>query len=169
MTKVQFGSKGVGFSIELILIAFVEASEEIPPKKPQRPQVNPDLFKSMPAAPQSGPVDEVDALYSAPGSTNRQPSPSGGGTKSKKWQPLTSVAPAPEQDDNDPFSLGDSDDEEKKHDVRQEDTERLKRAAAESISVVSEDERRESLEPHQRSGSNATKDRTAEDLLKGVK
>ena len=145
----------------------IEVVEDTPPKKPQRPQANPDLFKPTPVPPQSGPVDEVDALYSAPANTNRQPSPSGGGTKSKKWQPLTSVAPAPEQDDQDPFSLGDSDDDEKKHDVRQEDSERLKKAA-ESASGAEEGERRKSLEPHPRSGSNATKDKTAEDLLKGA-
>ena len=144
----------------------VETKVDSSAKKPQRPLANPDLFKPTPPPPQGGPVDEVDALYSAP-SKDRQPSPSGG-TK-KKWQPLTSVAPAPEGDDNDPFSLGDSDDEEKKQDLRQEDTERLKKAAEQTRrkSSVSESDRRKSLEPHQRSGSNATKDKVAEDLLKG--
>lgn len=147
-----------------------EAIDEKAPKKPNRPSANPDLFKPTPAAPQSGPVDEVDALYRQPTPTGRQPSPSGGANKSKKWQPLTSVAPAPEADDNDPFSVGDSDDEEqqeKKVDVRSEDTDRLKKAAESSTGGPTEKERRASLSEHERSGSNATKDKTAEDLLKG--
>ena len=149
------------------LIISPEALDEKTTKKPQRPLANPDLFKPTPAPPQSGPVDEVDALYHRQTPADRQPSPSVG-TKSKKWQPLTSVAPAPEGDDNDPFSLGDSDDEkeEKKQDLRAEDTERLKKAA-QSSSGPSEAERRGSLQTHERSGSNATKDKTAEDLLKG--
>ncbi|KAL2354037.1 hypothetical protein BJ546DRAFT_92061 [Cryomyces antarcticus] len=80
--------------------------EEATPKRrtnQNRPLANPDLFKPTPLAPQSGPVDEVDALYRSSTPTK----------KSAKWQPLTSVAPRPESDDNDPFSLGDSDEEQR--------------------------------------------------------
>lgn len=51
--------------------------------------------------------------------------------KAKKWQPLTNLQPSAEED-NDPFSLGDDDDEK---DVKPEDTERLKNSARDSISA----------------------------------
>lgn len=158
---------------------------ETPPPKPARPLANPDLFKPTPAtpmAPQSGPVDEVDALYRQPtGTPNRQPSPSTGG-KSKKWQPLTSVAPAPEADENDPFSLGDSDDEKEKEakgiDIRAEDTARLKKAASMSAEEGGNSgekggdasvERTGSLEEAEQTGSAGTRDKIAEELLTGKK
>jgi len=106
----------------------------------------------------SGPIDEVDALYRNPTPPqNRGPSPSAKG--GKKWQPLTSIAPAPVADDNDPFSLGDSDEEEtKKTDLKPEDSERLKKSAS-----VSEGSKGAKLEPSESSG---TKDKQAEELLK---
>ena len=136
-----------------------------PPQPPRnRPLANPDLFKPTPVAPQSGPVDEVAALYRAPTPTNRQPSP-GNEKPGKKWQPLTSIAPNPESGDNDPFSLGDSDEEEaKKTDLKADDTERLKKAAAEKGekgSAQGSEER--TLSPAERSGSI---NKEAEDLLK---
>lgn len=133
-----------------------------------RPSANPDLFKPTPVSPpQSGPVDEVDALY-------RNPSPNNQGGKSggKKWQPLTSVAPHPETDEHDPFSLGDSDDEDnsKTKDLNPEDTERLKKAAEAKIAdaQVKESTAGE-LKPATRSGSVGQKDAAAEALLKDVK
>ncbi|OAL54557.1 hypothetical protein IQ07DRAFT_272676 [Pyrenochaeta sp. DS3sAY3a] len=128
-----------------------------------RPTANPDLFKPTPVSPpQTGPVDEVDALY-------RNPSPSGqnnqGKSGGKKWQPLTSVAPHPEPDDHDPFSLGDSDDEDHKtKDTNPEDTERLKKAAADKEAPSSGE-----LKPAERSGSIGQTDATAEALLKNAK
>lgn len=63
--------------------------------------------------------------------------PSGG--KASKWQPLSSVDPNP-IGDNDPFSLGDSEDEkdakdakEKPKDSKADESERLKQAAAEAM------------------------------------
>ena len=114
--------------------------------------------------PQSGPVDEVDALYRNPSPNNQ-----GGQGKSsgKKWQPLTSVAPNPEPDDHDPFSLGDSDDEDKdlkKQDTNPEDTERLKNAAQNSPGPTTG-----KLRPAERSGSVSQKDATMEALLKEAK
>lgn len=110
--------------------------------------------------PQSGPVDEVDALY-------RNPSPNNQGKSGgKKWQPLTSVAPHPEPDDHDPFSLGDSDDEDSKaKDANPEDTERLKKAAAATKEAPASHE----LKPAERSGSVGHKDAAAEALLKDAK
>lgn len=134
-----------------------------PGQRQSRPHANPDLFKPTPVAPpQSGPVDEVDALY-------RNPSPSnlpGSQTKSsgKKWQPLTSIAPNPQPEDHDPFSLGDSDDDESKtKDLNPEDTERLKKAAQ------TKDAPSGQLKPATRSGSVGQKDAAAEALLKEAK
>jgi len=136
------------------------AQLELRDNETRRPHANPDLFKSTAVAlPQSGPVDEVDALY-------RNPSPqakSGG----KKWQPLTSVAPNPEPDEHDPFSLGDSEDEvdsRTKVDVNPKDSERLKKAAAEKDGGVGG-----GLKPAERSGSLGQTDAAAEALLKEAK
>ena len=51
-----------------------------------------------------------------------------------KWQPLAATDPSPVAD-HDPFSLGDSDDDEaKKKESRVEDSERLRKEAAEAMS-----------------------------------
>ncbi|KAK7620785.1 hypothetical protein IWX48DRAFT_550551 [Phyllosticta citricarpa] len=132
---------------------------EGPQTRTNRPTANPDLFKPTPKPPQSGPVDEVDAIY-------RQPSPV---SKTKKWQPLTSVAPNPEADDHDPFSLGDSDDEQesKTKDLKSEDSERLKKAAAETEAngEGSKSPPAEEIKPHERSGSSGQQDKLAKELL----
>ncbi|THZ52454.1 hypothetical protein D6C90_01109 [Aureobasidium pullulans] len=131
-----------------------------------RPLANPDLFKANVAPPQSGPVDEVDAIDRR---NQRQPSPSGA-SKSAKWQPLTSIAPNPESEENDPFSLGDSDDEKetKTKDTRESDTARLKEAARKSVTAESADAPKE-LQPSERSGSTNVRDKEAEALLTGKK
>jgi hypothetical protein len=102
----------------------------------------------------------VDALY-------RNPSPNNQGKSGgKKWQPLTSVAPNPEPDDHDPFSLGDSDDEDSKaKDTNPADSERLKKAAAGKEGGASTSE----LKPAARSGSIGQTDATAAALLKDTK
>ncbi|KAF2682189.1 hypothetical protein K458DRAFT_433159 [Lentithecium fluviatile CBS 122367] len=134
-------------------------------QRSNRPQANPNLFKPTPVSPpQSGPVDEVDALYRNP-SPNNQTGSTPGKTGGKKWQPLTSVAPNPEPDDHDPFSLGDSDEEDAKtKDIKAEDTERLKKAAEGKEGVAPSE-----LQPAGRSGSVSQKDATAEALLKETK
>ncbi|KAF2107985.1 hypothetical protein BDV96DRAFT_653195 [Lophiotrema nucula] len=139
----------------------LELRDEEAPPQPRRPLANPDLFKPTPVSPpSSGHIDEVDALYRNPSPANNTPNKSGG----KKWQPLTSVAPHPEPEDHDPFSLGDSDEEEAKtKDLRSDDTERLKKAAEGKESPTSE------LKPAERSGSIGQKDAAAEALLKEAK
>lgn len=110
-------------------------------------------------------MDEVDALYRNPSPNNQSGQGKSGG---KKWQPLTSVAPNPEPDEHDPFSLGDSDDDEKelkKHDTNPEDTERLKNAAQSN----SEGPTSGKLKPAERSGSVSQKDATMEALMKEAK
>ena len=132
-----------------------------------RPLANPDLYKPNVAPPQSGPVDEVDAIDRR---NQRQPSP-GAASKSAKWQPLTSIAPNPESEENDPFSLGDSDDEKetKTKDIRESDTARLKEAARKSVTAESADAPPKGLQPSERSGSSDVRDKDAEALLKGKK
>lgn len=90
--------------------------------------------------------------------------PSSGGGKASKWQPLAAVDPSPF--DHDPFSLGDSDEEEaKKKDVRADDSERLKHAAAEAMSENIGAQGNKKLEPHERSGSLGTRDKETENLV----
>ena len=82
---------------------------------------------------------------------------------------MTSVAPAPEED-NDPFALGDDDDDNgsKNEDMRKEDTERLKNAARASISGASGEGAK--LKPTlSESEQNGTKNKAAEELLAGKK
>lgn len=147
----------------------------VPPRRPTRPLANPDLFKPTPATPpavrrvsfQEGPPEEIDDLYRAsPDSTKR--TPSSGGSRQSKWQPLSAVDPNP-VGDHDPFSLGDSDDEDnKKKDVRAEDTARLK-AAAEAVAeekgfgVEGSGE----LRPAERSEGARVRDKEAEERLGG--
>lgn len=76
------------------------------------------------------------------------------------------MAPNPETEDNDPFSLGDSDEEQdKKQDLKPEDSERLKKTAAESGEGKNEGD----LKPAEQSGSVSQKDKEAEEVLSGTK
>lgn len=127
-----------------------------PPRSSSRKTANPDLFKSTPRPPQSGPVDEVDAA--------ERKNPDGSG---KKWQALTSVAPNPEED-NDPFSVGDDEEEKGGEEVRKDDTERLKEQARECVSAGA-GEAGKGLEESERSGSSGTKNKEMEELLGGGK
>ncbi|KAL7906884.1 hypothetical protein GGI35DRAFT_97727 [Trichoderma velutinum] len=81
----------------------------------------PEEIKMYDASPKLSPKGEAAAAPAA---------------KASKWQPLSSVEPDPITD-NDPFSLGDSEDEretkEKPKDGKLDDTERLKQAAAEAM------------------------------------
>lgn len=86
-----------------------------PPRRPARPQANPDLFKSTSPNPerrrvsfQDGPPEEINDSYGASSDANKRSSSTG--SKSSKWQPLSAVEPSP-VGETDPFSLGDSDDE----------------------------------------------------------
>lgn len=114
-----------------------------PPRRPNRPLANPDLFKPTPARSQSrgerrvsfqnGPPEEIEVGYRAsPDFTKRVPS---SGSKASKWQPLSTADPDPVTD-HDPFSLGDSDDEEsKKKDTRVDDGVKLGTSASESVAI----------------------------------
>ncbi|OJD11761.1 hypothetical protein AJ78_07534 [Emergomyces pasteurianus Ep9510] len=116
---------------------------EAHPARSSRPLANPDLFKSNSPSPdrrkvsfQEGPPEEIRDVY-APGSasnSNKQPPSTGGSNKSSKWQPLSTVEPSP-VGDNDPFSLGDSDDEKeaKNKDLKPDEAERVRKATAEAM------------------------------------
>ena len=132
-----------------------------------RPLANPDLFKSTPPAPQSerkvsfqDTRRDSEGLYdSSPGPTKRSTS---SGNKSK-WQPLATVEPDPVQE-HDPFSLGDSDDEDsKKKDAKTEDTERLKKATAEAMAGSIGPDQDQALQATEPSGGGGLKDKEAED------
>ncbi|KFY21877.1 hypothetical protein V493_07034 [Pseudogymnoascus sp. VKM F-4281 (FW-2241)] len=90
-------------------------------RRSTRPLANPDLFKPTPATPRSnegsrkvsfqdGPPEEIDVYGGPPPRAAKDTTPASG--KQSKWQPLSSVDPNPVgEGDNDPFSLGDSEDE----------------------------------------------------------
>lgn len=118
-------------------------SKVSPKPTPGRPAANPNLFKPTPATPQSqsgrrvsfqeGPPEDInESLYRASPEPPKQASTPN--SKNSKWQPLQSVDPDPVAE-RDPFSLGDSDDDEskKKNDPKPEDAERLQRATAEAM------------------------------------
>lgn len=82
---------------------------------------------------QDGPPIEIDNLYDA-STPNKRNAPASG--KSSKWQPLATVEPSPVAE-NDPFSLGDSDDEKDikaKEQTTVPESEQLKKATAEAMS-----------------------------------
>ncbi|KAK0674706.1 hypothetical protein QBC41DRAFT_213084 [Cercophora samala] len=79
-------------------------------------------------------VEDIDA-YSASPKVKPQDATAPGGSKPSKWQPLSAVEPNPIAD-NDPFSLGDSDDEREvkdKKEIKLEDSERLRQATADAM------------------------------------
>ena len=143
-----------------------------PQRRSTRPLANPDLFKPTPRRPQSsvsgrrvsfqdGPPEEIDIRY--PKSPDPIDRPSSGAGKSSKWQPLAAVDPNPVAD-HDPFSLGDSDDEEaRKKDVKADDSDRLKKAAAEAISNDIGPEKK--LEAQDRTGSLRTRNKESENVV----
>ena len=80
---------------------------------------------------QNGPPEEIDDLHSEPSKPPQQQGRSG---KSSKWQPLSAVEPSPVAE-NDPFSLGDSDDdkETKAKKNQFDETERVQTTTGEAI------------------------------------
>lgn len=130
---------------------------------------NPDLFKPTPPRPQSGngrrvsfqegPPEEIEiGRRASPDPVKRPPSNVG---KTSKWQPLSTADPNPVVD-HDPFSLGDSDDEEsKKKDIRPDDGEKPAQVSEKVEDVVAPPK---GLEPHETSGSSGTRDKELENL-----
>ena len=68
--------------------------------------------------------------------------------------------------EHDPFSLGDSDDEDiKKKDLKSEDSERLKKAAAEAMADDIGSSNQNDLQSSQTVGNAGTRDKDAEEKL----
>lgn len=132
------------------------------PNQPSR--ANPNLFKPPPPSKSPRPsdgrrvafndsVEDIDAYNASPRIPPKDVSPGPGSAgKTSKWQPLSMVDPNPVAE-NDPFSLGDSDDERETKDKAaatgagkeskptDDDAERLRKAAAEAMadSLVEDD------------------------------
>jgi len=79
-----------------------------------------------------GPADEIPSDMYGASSPSQRPTSTG---KSSKWQPLSTVDPSPVAE-NDPFSLGDSDDDKdaKTKERSSDEAERLHKATAEAMS-----------------------------------
>jgi hypothetical protein len=115
-------------------------------RRSTRPLANPDLFKPTPATPRSndgsrkvsfqdGPPEEIEG-YGA--QRAKEATPASGG-KQSKWQPLSSVDPNPVgEGDNDPFSLGDSEDEKEVKKEGKEGKEEVKKEGGEAAAVKTE-------------------------------
>ena len=147
-------------------------------RRSTRPLANPDLFKPTPATPKSSdgrkvafsnnPPEDMDLYRTSPRLGAKENVPTSG--KQSKWQKLSTVDPSPIGDaDTDPFSLGDSEDEKESKDrvggqeIKMDDAERLKKAAAEAMADSIGDPARKP-EPAEMSG---TKDKIAEETLTG--
>ncbi|KAJ5186573.1 hypothetical protein N7449_011337 [Penicillium cf. viridicatum] len=115
---------------------------EAPPARPPRPGQS-SLKPSVSPSPdrrrvsfQDGPPTEIDNLYDASTPSKRLSSTGG---KASKWQPLSTVEPSPVAE-NDPFSLGDSDDEKETKETKTKEQatgsegEQIKHATIESVS-----------------------------------
>ena len=125
---------------------------DAPPRTSSRPLANPNLFKPSSALArkssspgsgrkvsfQPGPPEEIRDMYSGspkPTMTTTQTQQPASTAKSSKWQPLSAVDPSPVTD-NDPFSLGDSDDEKDAKPITLKDDdedEQVKKATNEAI------------------------------------
>ncbi|QSZ32825.1 hypothetical protein DSL72_002405 [Monilinia vaccinii-corymbosi] len=142
------GSRHEGNAARANYSANAYDSSTAPAHRSTRPLANPDLFKPSPATKKAegrkvsfqNATVEDDLYHTSPKLSGKENAPS---TKPSKWQPLNAVEPSALGDadnDHDPFSLGDSEDEKESKDrvggkeVRMDDAERLKKAAAEAMS-----------------------------------
>jgi hypothetical protein len=123
-----------------------QTTDAAPAPVRERGVSSPDMFRPPPPSksPRSADgrkvafrdsTEQIDVYGASP---KLGPEDSASKTKSSKWQPLSSVDPNPISD-NDPFSLGDSEDERETKDktgskeIKLDDNERLKQAAAEAM------------------------------------
>ncbi|CAJ2511465.1 Uu.00g070900.m01.CDS01 [Anthostomella pinea] len=107
---------------------------------------NPNLYRPPPSSSSPRPdsrkvafkegVEGIDPYEASPRITPNDSSATPPPGKQSKWQPLSAVEPSPITD-NDPFSLGDSEDEKDSKaghkDTKMEDSERLKQATADAM------------------------------------
>jgi hypothetical protein len=119
------------------------------PVRDNRQYGNPNLFKPPPPSKSPKPndgrrvafaetVEDINAYEASPKLTPKDTSPApGSGSKASKWQPLSAVEPSPIAE-NDPFSLGDSDDERDVKDKKEikledKDDDALRKATADAM------------------------------------
>ncbi|KAF5612691.1 CUE domain protein [Fusarium subglutinans] len=111
-----------------------------------RPMANTGMYKPPPPSTSPKPsngrrvgfkeeTEEINMYDSSPRVPPKDAAPTSG-TRGSKWQPMSAVEPSPIAE-NDPFSLGDSEDERETHqkskDDKTDDSERLKKATAEAM------------------------------------
>ncbi|KAL9575554.1 hypothetical protein ACKAV7_000352 [Fusarium commune] len=111
-----------------------------------RPMANTGMYKPPPPSTSPKPsngrrvgfkeeTEEINMYDSSPRVPPKDAAPASG-TRGSKWQPMSAVEPSPIAE-NDPFSLGDSEDERETHqktkDDKTDDSERLKKATAEAM------------------------------------
>ncbi|KAK2682435.1 Ubiquitin system component CUE [Fusarium oxysporum f. sp. vasinfectum] len=111
-----------------------------------RPMANTGMYKPPPPSASPKPsngrrvgfkeeTEEINMYDSSPRVPPKDAAPASG-TRGSKWQPMSAVEPSPIAE-NDPFSLGDSEDERETHQKTKEDktddSERLKKATAEAM------------------------------------
>jgi len=111
-----------------------------------RPMANTGMYKPPPPSTSPKPsngrrvgfkeeTEEINMYDSSPRVPPKDAAPASG-TRGSKWQPMSAVEPSPIVE-NDPFSLGDSEDERETHqkpkDDKTDDSERLKKATAEAM------------------------------------
>ncbi|KLO86687.1 Uncharacterized protein LW93_11469 [Fusarium fujikuroi] len=111
-----------------------------------RPMANTGMYKPPPPSTSPKPsngrrvgfkeeTEEINMYDSSPRVPPKD-APPATGTRGSKWQPMSAVEPSPIAE-NDPFSLGDSEDERETHqktkDDKTDDSERLKKATAEAM------------------------------------
>ncbi|KAI1494484.1 hypothetical protein F5X96DRAFT_617221 [Biscogniauxia mediterranea] len=115
---------------------------------PGRQTSNPNLYRPPPISTSPKPegrkvafkegVEDIDAYEASPRLPPKNSSTTPPPGKQSKWQPLSTVEPSPIAE-NDPFSLGDSEDEKdtkdkvEHKDIKAEDSERLKQATADAM------------------------------------
>ncbi|KAF3070590.1 CUE domain-containing protein 5 [Daldinia childiae] len=112
----------------------------------ERPSGNPNLYRPPPSTspkPESRKVafkegvEDIDQYNASPRIPPKDSSATPPPGKQSKWQPLSTIEPNPITD-NDPFSLGDSEDEKDAKEkngggIKMEDSERLKQATADAM------------------------------------
>ncbi|KAF4952528.1 hypothetical protein FSARC_12616 [Fusarium sarcochroum] len=111
-----------------------------------RPMANTGMYKPPPPSTSPKPsngrrvgfkeeTEEIN-MYDTSPRVPPKDAASAGGARGSKWQPMSAVEPSPIAE-NDPFSLGDSEDERETHQKPKEDksdnSERLKKATAEAM------------------------------------
>jgi hypothetical protein len=102
-------------------------------RRPPQPSVSPKPGGGRKVAFKDG-AEDIDVYGASPRVPPKDGSAPTSAGKQSKWQPLSTVEPSPIAD-NDPFSLGDSEDErDAKAGIKMEDSERLKQATADAMS-----------------------------------